>query len=81
MENPIFNSGFTVLTPFPGTSLWEEMKDDILNENLDYYNLTNSVVKTTLPEEVFYKRMCKLYKISKKSAEKYIKLYGHLSAM
>lgn len=75
-NNPIYNSGFTVLTPFPGTELWETMKDDVINYNFDYYNLTNAVVKTALPEKEFYGQMTQLYRINQQTAEKYMKVYG-----
>ena len=73
--NPIFHSGFTVLTPFPGTDLWEEMKDDIVIDNFDYYNLTNAVTKTVLPEKEFYDMVSQMYKVSKASTETYFKMY------
>lgn len=75
-DNPIYHSGFTVLTPFPGTALWEEMKQDVVIHNLDYYNLTNAVVKTTLEEKDFYEHVGWLYRVSKKTTEKYMNLYG-----
>lgn len=75
-DNPIYNSGFTVLTPFPGTPLWEQMKDDVVIHNYDYYNLTNAVTKTTLPEKQFYDLVSQMYRTSKKTAEKYMKMYN-----
>ncbi|EKD39055.1 MAG: hypothetical protein ACD_75C00520G0002 [uncultured bacterium] len=44
----------SVLTPIPGTPLYEAMKDRIVIRDLDYYTFTNAVVPTTLPEKVFY---------------------------
>jgi hypothetical protein len=49
------------------------MKDRIINKNLDYYNLTNAVVKTRLPEDVFYNAIVDLYKLSKKTKETFMK--------
>ncbi len=74
-RNPIFHSGFTILTPFPGTDLWNDMKDDIVIHNFDYYNLTNAVTKTKLPEVEFYGKVAEMYKISKSSTEQYFKMY------
>lgn len=51
---------YTVLTPLPGTRLYQQLKPRITIENLDYYTLTNSVVATRLPEEVFYQRYADL---------------------
>ncbi len=75
-ENPIFHSGFTILTPFPGTELGEQMKDEIIINNYDYYNLTNAVVRTTLPEPEFYKQVGELYIISKASTGDFMRKYG-----
>lgn len=45
---------FTILTPLPGTKLYNSMKDEILVKDLDYYTLTNAVVSTKLSEKDFY---------------------------
>ncbi len=44
----------SVLTPIPGTPLYEEMKKDITRFDLDYYTFTNAVTKTRMPEALFY---------------------------
>lgn len=75
-DNPIFNSGFTILTPFPGTEQWEELKDQVVIKDLDYYNLTNAVLKTKLSERKFYGQMTEIYKVSGKSTQKYFSIYG-----
>lgn len=51
---------YTVLTPLPGTRLYEQMKDQISIHNLDYYTLTNAVLPTRLEEELFYQRYAAL---------------------
>ncbi|HEX3027866.1 MAG TPA: radical SAM protein [Clostridia bacterium] len=56
-ENEISISSVTIMTPFPGTPLYHQMKDQIIIKDYDYYNLFNSVLKTKLPEEEFYKRI------------------------
>lgn len=45
---------FSVLTPVPGTPLYEQVKDRIVVHDLDYYTLTNAVVPTTLDPGTFY---------------------------
>lgn len=80
-ENPIFHSGFTILTPFPGTDQWEELKDQIVIKDYDYYNLTNAVLKTKLPEREFYRQVSELYKISGKATEKFYSIYGNSMGM
>ncbi len=56
VSNQIDIPMLTVLTPLPGTSLYEELKGRIVIDNLDYYTLTNAVLPTRLDEDVFYAR-------------------------
>ena len=44
-----------VLTPLPGTPLYQRMKNQITIQNLDYYTFTNAVTPTRLEEHEFYK--------------------------
>ncbi|NQU42367.1 cobalamin B12-binding domain-containing protein [bacterium] len=50
----------SVLTPLPGTALFEAMRNRIVIRDLDYYTLTNAVTPTRLPEEVFYRHYADL---------------------
>ncbi len=52
---------FTILTPLPGTQLYEETKDRIKGgwEKFDFFH---SVLPTKLPPERFYEQMAHLYK-------------------
>lgn len=74
-ENPIYNSGFTILTPFPGTQQWEELKHKVVIKDYDYYNLTNAVLETALDEREFYNQVGQLYKVSGVATKEYLKLY------
>lgn len=76
MEHPIYNSALTILTPFPGTEQWDELQDQIVIRDYDYYNLTNCVLKTKLPEDKFYEHIAEIYKISEASGEIYASKYG-----
>lgn len=58
-------AGYTILTPMPGTTLYEESKDQIIDPDLSKYNFFNSVMKTTLPLEKFYENVGKLWLIKK----------------
>jgi len=58
----------TVLTPLPGTSLYQHQKKHIINTDLDYYTLTNAVTKTKLEEERFYTLYADLLKQSHNDA-------------
>ncbi|MCI5221766.1 MAG: radical SAM protein [Candidatus Electrothrix sp. AR4] len=44
----------TVMTPLPGTNVYKQRQDQIINHNLDYYTLTNAVTETRLAEKEFY---------------------------
>ena len=52
----------SVLTPIPGTPLYETMKKDIIIHDLDYYTFTNAVTKTKMPEAEFYKIFAEMVK-------------------
>lgn len=51
---------YTVLTPLPGTRLHQQLEARISIRDLDYYTLTNAVLPTRLPEELFYQRYANL---------------------
>ena len=63
-HNVVF-PGYTILTPMPGTTYYEELKDQIIDFNLSKYNLLNCVLKTKLPIEKFYENVGKLWLIKK----------------
>ncbi len=44
----------SVLTPIPGTPLYESLKDRITIHDLDYYTFMNAVIPTRMPEKAFY---------------------------
>lgn len=48
---------FTVLTPFPGTELYEEIKDKIITHNLEHYDFIHSVLPTKMPLRDFYSEL------------------------
>jgi len=56
---------YTILPPLPGTTLYEETKDQIIDHDLSKYNFFNSVLKTTLPLEKFYENVGRLWLIKK----------------
>lgn len=51
---------FTIMTPLPGSRMYESMKDRIVIDDLDYYTLTNAVVPTKLEEGAFYEHYAHL---------------------
>jgi hopanoid C-3 methylase len=52
--------GLTVLTPFPGTEYYEEVKHQLLTKNYDYYDLIHTILPTKLPVKKFYKEYIRL---------------------
>lgn len=53
---------FCILTPFPGTPLYEKVKDKIIVDDYDYWDLLHTVLPTTkLSLGEFYMEFAKLY--------------------
>jgi hopanoid C-3 methylase len=53
--------GFSVLTPLPGTDLFNDVKDKLINLNYDYFDFFHTLLPTTLPLKDFYKELVTLY--------------------
>ncbi|MCP4640563.1 MAG: B12-binding domain-containing radical SAM protein [bacterium] len=51
---------FTILTPIPGTVMYEQMRDRIVDHDLAKYNFLNCVLRTTLPVDKFYEETANL---------------------
>ncbi len=58
----------TVMTPLPGTDLYDQQKSQIINHNLDYCTLTNAITKTKLDEKKFYTLYAELLAASHRDA-------------
>ncbi|MEW6116770.1 MAG: radical SAM protein [Nitrospirota bacterium] len=57
--------GFSVLTPLPGTDLYNDVKDGLLTSNYDYFDFFHTLLPTTLPVKDFYRELALLYKRSR----------------
>jgi len=53
---------FTILTPFPGTDLFEKRYNDLVTHNYEKFDFFHSLFPTKLPEEEFYKHLGNLYR-------------------
>lgn len=53
-ETGAYNSGFSVLTPLPGTDLWETAKRQVTTHDWEMYDIVHAVLPTKLPLEEFY---------------------------
>lgn len=49
--------GHTVLTPLPGTDLYEEVKDQLIVNDYDYVDLLHVMLPTSLPLKEFYREI------------------------
>lgn len=53
---------FAVLTPLPGTDLYDEVKDRLLTHNFDYFDFIHTLLPTSLPLEDFFAELTRLYR-------------------
>lgn len=58
-------AGYTILSPMPGTTFYRQVKDQIIDFDLDKYNFFNCVLKTKIPLERFYENVGRLWLIKK----------------
>jgi radical SAM superfamily enzyme YgiQ (UPF0313 family) len=54
-------AGFAVLTPLPGTDLYEQVQDRLLTRDSDYYDFIHTVLPTALPLREFYEEYARLF--------------------
>jgi len=57
-------AGYSVLTPLPGTDLWDEVKEEINTADWELYDITHAVTPTRLPIEEFYRELAGLWRHS-----------------
>ncbi len=57
-----YNSGFSVLTPLPGTDLWDTMRDRITTANWELFDIVHTVLPTRLPLAEFYREYASLWR-------------------
>ena len=68
----ITQTQFTVLTPLPGTKLYEQRKAELLTNDYTCFDALHAVTRTRLPREEFYQLYANLYK--QRSLEPYYHL-------
>jgi radical SAM superfamily enzyme YgiQ (UPF0313 family) len=61
-ENGTYNSGFSVLTPLPGTDLWDEAKGQVTTHDWEMYDIIHTVLPTKLPLDEFYAEYARLWR-------------------
>jgi radical SAM superfamily enzyme YgiQ (UPF0313 family) len=55
-------AGFAVLTPLPGTDLYNNVKDSLITHNYDYFDFIHTVLPTELSLKDFFTEYEQLYK-------------------
>lgn len=55
-------ASFAVLTPLPGTDLYDEVKDRLLTQNFDYFDFIHTLLPTNLPLKDFFEELTGLYR-------------------
>jgi radical SAM superfamily enzyme YgiQ (UPF0313 family) len=61
-ETGAYNSGFAVLTPLPGTDLWDETESSIQTHDWELFDIAHTVLPTRLPLREFYAEYAGLWK-------------------
>jgi len=54
-------ASFAVLTPLPGTDLYDEVEDQLLTRDPEFFDFIHTVLPTKLPLEDFYEQYYRLY--------------------
>ena len=57
-----YNSAFSVLTPLPGTDLWNDVQDKLTTHDWELFDLQHAVIPTKLPLDEFYSEYAGLWK-------------------
>jgi radical SAM superfamily enzyme YgiQ (UPF0313 family) len=61
--NELIAPAYTILTPLPGTEVYENRKSELTTSNYLMYDLLHSVLPTRLSLERFYERFADLYNL------------------
>ncbi|HEY4573316.1 MAG TPA: radical SAM protein [Thermoanaerobaculia bacterium] len=61
-ETGAYNSGFSVLTPLPGTDLWETARHQVTTHQWEMYDIIHAVLPTRLPLADFYEEYSRLWR-------------------
>lgn len=61
-ETGAYNSGFSVLTPLPGTDLWETARQRVNTDNWEMFDIIHAVIPTKLPLADFYDEYARLWR-------------------
>ncbi len=65
-DHGTYNSGFSILTPLPGTELWEDVQKSVTTQDWELFDIVHAVLPTKLPMEEFYAEYSRLWEWSLK---------------
>jgi len=57
-----YNSGFSILTPLPGTDLWDTAKQNVNTDHWEMFDIVHAVLPTNLPLDEFYAEYSRLWR-------------------
>jgi radical SAM superfamily enzyme YgiQ (UPF0313 family) len=57
-----YNSGFSILTPLPGTDLWEQASQQVTTHDWEMFDIVHAVLPTRLPLPEFYAEYSRLWR-------------------
>jgi radical SAM superfamily enzyme YgiQ (UPF0313 family) len=57
-----YNSGFSILTPLPGTDLWDSAKQNVTTRDWEMFDIVHAVLPTKLSLEEFYAEYSRLWR-------------------
>ena len=55
---------FSILTPLPGTELWESLKGQLTTDDYSRFDIMHLVLPARLGEQRFYERFARLYRLT-----------------
>jgi radical SAM superfamily enzyme YgiQ (UPF0313 family) len=55
-------ASFAVLTPLPGTDLYDEVRGQLITHNYEYFDFNHTLLPTTLSLKEFYREYYRLYR-------------------
>jgi radical SAM superfamily enzyme YgiQ (UPF0313 family) len=61
-RNNLTHPVFTILSPFPGTDLYNMVKETLITESFELIDFFHTVLPTTLPLDEFYEEFLTLYR-------------------
>jgi len=65
-----YNSGFSILTPLPGTDLWDDVRERVDTPDWELFDIAHTVLPTKLPKEEFYEEYAGLWRHALKTRYK-----------